>query len=213
MYNIKDAMLLYAVTDQKWTGQQTLYQQIEQAIKGGITCVQLREKNLEEAEFIAEAKQVAALCKKHGVPLIINDNLKVAIACGADGVHLGQQDCAAAEVRKQVGNDMIIGVSVHNVSEALQAVADGADYLGAGAVFSTATKRDASALPLETLRDICKSVAIPVVAIGGIGKENIFKLQGSGIAGVAVVSAIFAAENCETAARELLPLCSKIVTE
>lgn len=210
MKNIKDAMLLYAVSDRSWTQNQSLYQQIEDALKGGVTCVQLREKQMDQQSFIDEAKSISALCKKYNVPLIINDNVDVALAAGADGVHLGQEDTDAALVRKKVGDSLLIGVSVHNVQEAVKAVKDGADYLGAGAVFSTSTKQDASALSFETLRHICQSVDIPVVAIGGINKQNIGNLKGSGIAGVAVVSAIFAEPNCRTAAEELLPLCKQI---
>jgi thiamine-phosphate pyrophosphorylase len=204
-------MLLYAVTDRAWLGDMTLYQQVECALKGGVTCVQLREKELSDEDFLAEAIEIGALCKKYGVPFFINDNVDIAVKCKADGIHVGQEDMAAAKVRERVGDDMMIGVSVHTVSEALEAVAAGADCLGVGAMFSTSTKADASVLPMETLRDICNAVDIPVVAIGGIGKGNIDKLKGTGVDGVALVSAIFSAEDIESECRELRKLSEEMV--
>lgn len=193
----KQTMLLYAVTDRAWVGSQTLYQQVESALKGGATCVQLREKELSEEEFLSEAMALSALCKRYSVPFFINDNVDIAIRCGADGIHVGQEDMAASQVRSKVGNDMIIGVSAHSVEEALEAVKNGADCLGVGAMFSTSTKADADVLPKEVLRDICAAVDIPVVAIGGISKSNLDQLSGTGVDGVALVSAIFAAEDIE----------------
>ena len=206
----KSMMLLYAVTDRAWLRGMTLYEQVECALKGGVTCVQLREKELSDEDFLAEAVEIAALCKKYGVPFFINDNVDVAVKCKADGIHVGQEDMAAAKVRDRVGRDMMIGVSVHNVKEALDAVAAGADCLGVGAVFSTSTKADADVLPMDTLRDICAAVDIPVVAIGGIGKGNIGKLKGTGVDGVALVSAIFSAEDIEKECRDLKELCEEI---
>lgn len=193
----KKTMLLYAVTDRAWTGRQSLYEQVEAALKGGATCIQLREKDLNEEDFLRESIEMAALCKKYKVPFLINDNVEIAIKCHADGVHVGQKDMAASQVRQRVGKDMIIGVSAHSVEEALEAVKSGADYLGVGAVFSTSTKADAEVLSRQVLRDICSAVDIPVVAIGGISKTNISQLSGTGVDGVALVSAIFAAENIE----------------
>ena len=193
----KKTMLLYAVTDRAWTGRQSLYEQVEAALKGGATCIQLREKNLNGEEFLREAIEMAALCKKYKVPFLINDNVEIAMKCHADGVHVGQEDMEASRVRQRVGKDMIIGVSVHSVEEAMEAVKNGADYLGVGAVFSTSTKTDAEVLPKEVLGDICSAVEIPVVAIGGISKTNISQLSGTGVDGVALVSAIFAAEDIE----------------
>lgn len=193
----KKTMLLYAVTDRAWTGRQSLYEQVEAALKGGATCIQLREKDLNEEDFLRESIEMAALCKKYKVPFLINDNVEIAIKCHADGVHVGQKDMAASQVRQRVGKDMIIGVSAHSVEEALEAVKSGADYLGVGAVFSTSTKSDAEVLSRQVLRDICSAVDIPVVAIGGISKTNISQLSGTGVDGVALVSAIFAAENIE----------------
>ena len=207
----KKHMLLYAVTDRAWIGTQTLYQQVEAALKGGATCVQLREKELDEAAFLQEAKELCALCRRYGVPFIVSDNVDVAQACGADGVHVGQEDMKAGEVRRRVGEDMILGVSVHTVEEARRAVRDGADYLGLGAVFPTSTKTDADQMSNETLRDICGAVEIPVVAIGGLNRDNILRLSGSGVDGVALVSAIFGAEDIEAACRELCALSEQMV--
>ena len=207
----KETMLLYAVTDRAWTGAQTLYQQVECALKGGVTCVQLREKELPEAEFLAEAREIGALCRAYGVPFIINDNVEIALACGADGVHVGQSDMEADRVRDAVGGGMMIGVSARTVEEALAAQRAGADYLGVGAVFPTSTKRDAAEVSRRTLADICAAVDIPVVAIGGIGEDNILELSGTGIDGVALVSAIFGAEDIEGRCRELKELVRQAV--
>lgn len=208
----KRHMLLYAVTDRAWTGKQTLYQQVEAALKGGVTCVQLREKNLDEAVFLQEAKDLCALCRRYRIPFIVNDNVDVAVACGADGIHVGQEDMEAGEVRRLVGENMILGVSVHTVEEARQAVRDGADYLGLGTVFPTSTKADVDVMPEETLRAICGAVDVPIVAIGGLNRGNILKLSGSGVDGVALVSAIFGAEDIEKTCRELRALAEKMVT-
>lgn len=206
----KHTMRLYAVTDRAWVGRQSLAQQVELALQNGATCVQLREKNLDEAAFLREAIELKALCASYHVPLIINDNVKIALACHADGVHVGQDDMPLAEVRRLVGDDMIIGVSAHTVEEARLAVAGGADYLGVGAVFGSATKKDANRLSPEMLRAICAAVDVPIVAIGGVRAENILQLKGSGVDGVAVVSAIFAAPDIAAATAELRKLAEKI---
>lgn len=208
----KRHMLLYAVTDRAWTGKQTLYQQVEAALKGGVTCVQLREKELDEAAFLQEARDICALCRRYRVPFIVNDNVDIALACGADGIHVGQEDMAAGEVRRRVGEAMILGVSVHTVEEARQAVRDSADYLGLGAVFPTSTKTDVDQMPNETLRAICDAVDVPIVAIGGIKRDNLLRLSGSGVDGVALVSAIFGAEDIEGTCRELRTLSEKMVS-
>lgn len=208
----KQMMRLYAVTDRAWVGKQSLYEQVESALKGGATCVQLREKTLDEAAFLQEALEISALCRRYGVPFFINDNVDVAIRCHADGVHVGQEDMQAAQVRKRVGPDMMIGVSVHSVDEALEAVRNGADCLGVGAVFATSTKTDVHTLPRETLRAICAAVEIPVVAIGGINKGNLAELAGTGVDGVALVSAIFGAEDIEGECRLLRQLSEEMVT-
>ena len=207
----KETMLLYAVTDRAWVGRQSLYEQVESAIKGGVTCVQLREKQLNDEDFLAEAMEISALCRKHKVPFFINDNVEVAIKCNADGIHVGQEDMAAEQVRSRVGDNMMIGVSVHSVEEALEAVKNGADCLGVGAIFSTSTKTDVDVLPREVLCDICNAVDIPVVAIGGIGKGNISQLAGTGVDGVALVSAIFGADDIEEECRTLRPLAEEMV--
>lgn len=206
----KHAMLLYAVTDRTWVGGGTLAGQVEAALQNGVTCVQLREKELEEAAFLREACALRTLCTRYSVPLIINDNVKIALACGADGVHVGQQDMPVSEVRRLVGDSLIIGASAHSVAEAQQAEAEGADYLGVGAVFGSATKRDAKRLPPETLRAICRAVQIPVVAIGGIRAENALQLKGSGVDGIAVVSALFAAPEVAAAAAHMRRLAEQI---
>lgn len=193
----RETMRLYAVTDRAWAGRQTLIEQIESAIKGGATCVQLREKALDEEDFLNEAMCVQKLCKKYGIPFIVNDNVRIAVSCGADGVHVGQKDMPPDEVRAAGGENLIIGVSARTVEQAVEAEKAGADYIGVGAVFRTSTKTDTKPVSYETLKEICNAVKIPVVAIGGINKENILTLSGSGIAGVAVVSAIFAAKDIE----------------
>lgn len=208
----KKTMLLYAVTDRAWVGKQTLYEQVESALKGGVTCVQLREKNQSEEEFLREAVKISSLCKKYNVPFIVNDNVKIAIECNATGVHVGQDDCEVSEVRKLVGDKMIVGVSAHNVEEAKKAVASGADYLGVGAVFSTSTKADTDVLSFETVKAISGAADVPVVAIGGINRENILKLKGTGVDGAAIVSGIFAAEDIESECKTLLALSEEMVS-
>ena len=208
----KKKMLLYAVTDRAWVGKQTLYEQVESALKGGVTCVQLREKNQSEEEFLREAIEISSLCKKYNVPFIINDNVKIAIECCATGVHVGQDDCEVSEVRKRVRDEMIVGVSAHNVEEAKKAVASGADYLGVGAVFSTSTKADTDVLSFETVKAISSAVDVPVVAIGGINRDNILKLKGTGVDGAAIVSGIFAAEDIESECKTLLALSEEMVS-
>lgn len=209
----KETMLLYAVTDRSWVGKQTLYEQVESALKGGATCIQLREKNLDEAAFLEEAVALKKLCGQYGVPLIINDNIDIAMKCGADGIHVGQSDMEAANVRKAVGDEMIIGVSAQTVEQALAAQGAGADYLGVGAVFPTSTKLDASEVSHQTLKEICAAVDIPVTAIGGINKGNIAELSGTGVDGVALVSAVFAAENIEEECKLLKKLSYEMVSK
>lgn len=196
-------MLLYAVTDRAWLNGATLESQVEQALKGGATFVQLREKELDEETFLEEAKKIKKLCGKYHVPFVINDNVDIALAVDADGVHVGQSDMEAGKVREKLGPDKIIGVSCKNVEQALLAKKHGADYLGVGAVYPTGTKKDATAVTPEVLSEICQAVDIPVVAIGGINKKRLEPLKGTGVDGVAVVSAIFAAEDIEKAAKEL----------
>ena len=196
-------LLLYAVTDRAWLGKQTLARQVELALEGGATCIQLREKQLGEEDFLREAIELKAVCARYGVPLIINDNVEVLLESGADGVHIGQGDGDVPRIRERIGPDKILGVSAHNVEEALRAQQEGADYLGAGAVFATGTKPEAGSLKLETLQAICRAVTIPVVAIGGISQENVIHLAGSGASGVAVVSAVFGAKEIDRATAAL----------
>lgn len=207
----KHSLRLYAVTDRAWVGRQTLCQQVEAALQGGVTCVQLREKHLDRDAFLAEARQLCALCRRYGVPFIVNDDLDIALACGADGVHVGQDDMPAAEVRRRAGRRLIVGVSAHTPEEARLAEAAGADYLGAGAVFGSATKTDASLLTPAGLQAVCAAVHIPVVAIGGVNARNILQLQGSGAAGAAVVSGIFGAPDITAACRALRALADTMV--
>ena len=202
---------LYAVTDRSWTGRQTLLEQVESALKGGATCVQLREKELDFDAFLAEAVALKALCGRYGVPLIINDNVEIALRCGADGVHVGQEDMEAGGGRAKVGPDMILGVTAKTVEQALAAQRAGADYLGSGAVFSSVAKPNALPMSKEMLRSICDAVTIPVVAIGGINLRNIGELEHTNIHGVAVVSGIFAAEDIQQECRMLLEESRKIV--
>lgn len=206
----KENMLLYAVTDRAWVGKQTLMEQVESALKGGATCIQLREKELDEEAFLTEAIEMKALCERFHVPFIINDNVEIAIKCKADGIHVGQKDMEAGKVRALCGDDKMLGVSVQTVEQAVAAEKAGADYLGVGAVFSTSTKADADDVSHQTLKEICEAVTIPVVAIGGIGKANMKELKGTGIAGVALVSAIFAAEDIEAECRELHLLAKEV---
>lgn len=207
----KKHLLLYAITDRRWLNGETLVQQVEKALRGGVTCLQLREKELGYESFLAEAMEIRELCRRYGVPFIINDNAEVAVKCGADGIHVGQSDMNAGELRRLVGDEMIIGVSASTVDTAIEAAANGADYIGTGSVFVTSTKDDADSVSRETLAEICASVSIPVVAIGGINRENILGLSGSGVSGAAVISAIFAQPDIETAASELLELSGKMV--
>ena len=207
----KDRLLLYAVTDRSWTGQQSLYEQIEEALKGGVTMVQLREKQLSEDELVAEAIQIKELCHRYEVPLIINDNVDAALKSGADGVHVGIEDAPVSEIRRRAGDDFIIGATAKTTEQAKAAEAAGADYLGVGAVFPSPTKKNAIRITPQDLREICGSVAIPAVAIGGITGDNVSEIKGGGMAGVAVVSAIFAAQDIQKAAAELKTKVKSVV--
>ena len=208
----KKDLLLYAVTDRHWLNGRTLYSQVEEALKGGATFIQLREKELDEEHFLEEAKEIKELCRRYQVPFVINDNVEIALAVDADGVHVGQSDMEAGDVRAKLGPDKMIGVSAQTVEQAVMAEQNGADYLRVGAVFPTGSKADALEVSHDTLIAICKAVKIPVIAIGGISKENILELSGSGVCGIAVISAIFAKDDIEEAARELRGLTEKMVT-
>ena len=204
-------LTLYAITDRHWLNGQTLKSQVEKALKGGATMIQIREKDLNEKDFLLEAEELLALCRSYNVPFIVNDNVELAVKIGADGVHVGQSDMNARDVRALIGNDKILGVSTQTVEQALFAQECGADYLGVGAVFPTGSKDDAEVLDRKTLMDICKAVSIPVVAIGGITKDNVRELKGTGIAGISVISAIFAQKDIQNATAELLKRTEEIL--
>lgn len=206
-----DDLLLYVVTDRAWLGERSLYEQVEEALKGGATMVQLREKNIKEDEFLEEAVKLNGLCKKYNVPLIINDNVDIAIKSGAAGVHVGQDDMQAGQVRKLLGEDKIIGVTAKTVKQAVLAQKNGADYLGVGAVFHSPSKTEAVEITHAMLKDICRAVDIPVAAIGGISRDNVCQLSGSGISGIAVISAVFAEPDVRKAAEEMKNTARNIV--
>ena len=207
----KKDLLLYAVTDRTWLGDETLYQQVEKTLKGGATFIQLREKHLDDAAFLEEAVALKELCRRYHVPFVINDNVEIALKMDADGVHVGQRDMEAGNVREKLGPDKIIGVSAQTVEQAVLAEQRGADYLGVGAVFPTGSKDDADDVSHETLKAICEAVSIPVIAIGGISRNNVMELAGSGICGIAVISAIFAQPDIEAATKELRTLTEEMV--
>lgn len=207
----KKDLILYAVTDRAWLGDMTLYEQVEEALKGGATFVQLREKELDDKAFIKEAFVIKELCRQYNVPFVINDNVDIAVKVNADGIHIGQKDMEAGYVRSVIGEDKILGVSAQTVEQAILAEKMGADYLGVGAVFTTGSKLDADDVSIDALKAICEAVSIPVVAIGGIGTGNILELTGSGICGVAVISAIFAADNIKKSTAELKKLTKQVV--
>lgn len=206
----RNMLLLYAVTDRSWLRGETLYAQVEKALRGGATMVQLREKDLDEACFEAEAREIQKLCRKYTVPLIINDNVALAKRIDADGVHVGQSDMQIQEARRLLGPDKIIGVTAKTVEQARAAEAAGADYLGSGAVFGSSTKLDAKPMDHELLQKIAESVQIPVVAIGGITADNAMELVERNIAGIAVVSGIFASEDIEKTTKTLREIAEQI---
>lgn len=211
MKELRKDLLLYGVTDRRWLQGNTLYEQVEEALQGGVTFIQLREKNRTKEEILQEAKALKALCGRYHVPLLINDDVEIALLSGADGVHVGQNDMEAGEARKKLGPDKIIGVSARTVEQAINAEKQGADYLGVGSVFSTGTKADAQKIDRQTLKEICAVVHIPVIAIGGINRDNVTSLSGTGICGVAVVSAIFAQRDIQEAVKDLKQLVKATV--
>lgn len=207
----KENMLLYAITDRKWLNGRTLVSQVEEVLKNGATFLQLREKNLSYNELVKEAIQIKKIAAKYKVPFVINDNIYAALEAGADGVHIGQSDASYQKARKLLGDNKIIGMTAHNLNEAIAAQKAGADYIGAGAVFTTSTKQDTIPMPFNTLKEITDNVSIPVVAIGGINHKNIKELKGLGINGVAVISALFAQEDISSATARMLDLSKEIV--
>ena len=204
-------LLLYAVTDRAWVGRQTLYEQVQDALRGGATIIQLREKELGDDEFIKEAIDIKELCGRYKVPLIINDNLKVALESGADGIHVGIEDAPVSVIRSKAPSDFIIGATAKTVEQALAAEKNGADYLGVGAVFPSKTKKTAIRITAEQLKEICSSVSIPAVAIGGISKSNVMELKGGGMTGIAVVSAVFGAKDICAETKELKKLAEMAI--
>ena len=194
---------LYAITDSHWLNGRTLYSVVKESLEGGVTFLQLREKELDEEHFLEEARELQKLCREYQVPFVINDNVDIAAAINADGVHVGQSDMEAGDVRAKLGPDKIIGVTAKTVEQAVLAQERGADYLGVGAVFHTDSKADAKEISFDTLKDICRAVSIPVIAIGGITEENVRELEGSGICGIAVISAIYAQSEIKKAAESL----------
>ena len=212
MKSDKENLLLYAVTDRHWTGRETLRQQVEAALRGGVTFVQLREKNMEHDAFRKEALEIRDLCRAYRVPFVLDDDVSLAMEVDADGIHVGQSDMEAGDVRALIGPDRILGVSACTVEEAVAAEQRGADYLGVGAVFPTGSKDDARPVTRETLRKICEAVTIPVIAIGGITEQNVMELAGSVICGVAVISAIFGQPEIESATKRLKAAVSEMVS-
>lgn len=208
---IRQGMTLYAVTDRSWLGERTLAQVVEEVLKGGATFLQLREKELDQATILAEAREIQAIAARYHVPFVINDSVDIALACDADGVHVGQADLMGRDVRALIGPDKILGITANTVELAVAAERAGADYIGAGAVFGTTTKQNAKNLSLDTLKAICQAVSIPVVTIGGINADNLPNLTGTGAAGAAVVSALFAQKDPEAAAQNLRTLADKMV--
>ena len=210
---IRRAMMLYAVTDRMWLKEgEELSNVCQKALENGVTFLQIREKDLDEVDFEREAKELKILCEGYKVPFVVNDNIEIALKIDADGVHVGQSDIKGRDIRAIIGPNKILGISAGTVEEAIDAQKAGADYIGVGAVFGTSTKKNAKHVSVEKLREISKAITIPVVAIGGISKDNLSQLSGSEIDGVAVVSAIFAAENIEEATTELLELAHTIIS-
>ena len=207
------SLLLYAVTDRHWLDGRPLYEVVKESLDGGATFMQLREKTLDEETFYQEAVELQALCKEYGVPFVVNDDVDIAVRMNADGVHVGQSDMEAGDVRALIGPDKILGVSAQTVEQAKLAEERGADYLGVGAVFPTGSKDDAEDVPFETLKEICQAVSIPVIAIGGITEGNTPALAGSGICGIAVISAIYAQEDIPEATRRLKAVTEEMVAK
>ena len=210
--SVEKAMRLYAVTDRKFLKDgETLKDQVREALKGGVTLVQIREKNIGFDEYVALSREIKAVCDEYGVPFVVNDDVDVALACGASGAHVGQEDLDSGEARRKLGPDALLGVSASSVEEALAAIESGADYLGVGAIFPTGTKLDADAVTYDMLKKICSISTVPIVAIGGISHQNVLSLKGSGIDGIAVVSAIFGADDVKKSAQQLYKLTEEII--
>lgn len=210
---LEESLLLYAVTDRHWLDGRTLYDVVRDSLDGGVTFLQLREKELDDETFLEEAVKLQEMAREYNVPFVINDNVDIAVKMDADGVHVGQSDMEAGNVRALIGPDKILGVSAQTVEQALLAQEKGADYLGVGAVFPTGSKDDADEVSFETLKEICDAVSIPVVAIGGITYENTPELKGSGICGIAVISAIYAQSDIKAASEQLKAVTQQMIAE
>ena len=210
---LAQSLLLYAVTDRHWLGNRTLYDVVRESLEGGVTFLQLREKDLDDENFYKEAVRLQEMAREYGVPFVVNDNVDIAVRMDADGVHVGQSDMEAGDVRALIGPDKILGVSAQTVEQAVLAEKRGADYLGVGAVFPTGSKDDAVEVSYETLKAICEAVSIPVVAIGGITVNNTPELAGSGICGIAVISAIYGQKDIYQAAASLKKVTEEMVRE
>lgn len=207
----KDSLKVYLITDRSWTDGEKLLNQIEDSIISGTTIIQIREKNISFEKYVERAKEIQDICLKHSIPFIVNDNVDVAIRVNADGVHVGQSDLIANKVRKLIDDNKILGVSASNLKQAILAEEMGADYIGVGAIFNTTTKLDASSVSIEELKKICNTVKIPVVAIGGIDKNNIYELKNSGVSGVSVISAILSKKNIKDATKKIKEEIEKIL--
>ncbi|HHV45089.1 MAG TPA: thiamine phosphate synthase [Firmicutes bacterium] len=207
----KNALQLYAVTDRSWLRGRSFWAVLEEALAAGVTFLQLREKDVDPVTLLKLAKGARSIAERHKVPFVVNDHVDVALACNADGVHIGQGDLPAKDVRRMIGPEKILGVSAQTIEQAIQAEREGADYLGVGTIFPTSTKPDAQPVDLKTLKEICAAVSIPVVAIGGIDAENALQLKGCGLAGIAVVSAIFAQDNIREAVTKLRQVARQVV--
>ena len=210
---LEESLLLYAVTDRHWLDGRTLYNVVRDSLDGGVTFLQLREKELDDETFLEEAVKLQEMAREYNVPFVINDNVDIAVKMDAGGVHVGQSDMEAGNVRALIGPDKILGVSAQTVEQALLAQEKGADYLGVGAVFPTGSKDDADEVSFETLKEICDAVSIPVVAIGGITYENTPELKGSGICGIAVISAIYAQSDIKAASEQLKAVTQQMIAE
>ena len=208
---LAQSLLLYAVTDRHWLGDRTLYDVVRESLEGGVTFLQLREKDLDDENFYKEAVRLQEMAREYGVPFVVNDNVDIAVRMDADGVHVGQDDMEAGDVRALIGPDKILGVSAQTVEQAVLAEKRGADYLGVGAVFPTGSKDDAVEVSHETLKAICEAVSIPVVAIGGITVNNTPELAGSGICGIAVISAIYGQKDIYQATVSLKKVTEEMV--
>lgn len=208
---VRNAMRLYAVTDDAWLNGRTLEDCVAQAVRGGASFVQLRDKRASTDELVEQAAAIIPHCRQAGVPFVINDNVEAALRSGADGVHVGQDDAACTEARRILGPQAIVGVSVQTLEQALEAQAQGASYVGVGAMFATSTKSDAIVVSFEELKGICDALDIPIVAIGGINESTLPQFAGSGVDGVAVVSAIFAHDDIEAATRRLSELLDRVI--